>query len=433
MKLADETEDGSSQDRERLLDLAQERGGEIARAFAAAYVRRLSTEGISPEHLAAEVLGALAFAEAGGRKPVAVRAFNPTLAEDGYEPLGSVVETNCDDWPFLVDSVSAALDARGEQVVRLVHPIVGITREDGAITAVSHARNAVHRESVMHYDLARRLTADELGELEAAVREVLLAVRSTVTDFGAMTQRVESMLSLARRASSRYDADEVREAVDFLAWLLRGNFVLLGAREYEIRNDAYRCIPGSGLGILADEERSAYADPVPLSELSEQQRTLATSGELLIVDKANARAPVHRHERMDYVGVRRVTPERSGDEASGRGSGEIAGEARLLGLFTSKAYTEPASETPVLHRKLRRVLEAEDLIEGSHDYKSAVALFDTFPKDELFAAPVEDLRRAVVQLLAMEGSARTRLLGRRSPDGRSASFVLALPRDRYRA
>ena len=88
---------------------------------------------------------------------------------------------------------------------------------------------------------------------------MLLAVRNTVTDFGAMTQRVEAMIGLARKASTRYDSDEVREAVDFLAWLLRGNFVLLGAREYEISDDAYRCIPGSGLGILADEERSAYA------------------------------------------------------------------------------------------------------------------------------------------------------------------------------
>src|SRR3954447_11848616 len=170
MSLAEETEAGSSQQRERLLDLAEQRGGEIARAFAAAYVRRLSTEGISPEHLAAEVLGAFAFANDRGRKPLAVRAFNATLERDGYEPLGSVVETNCDDWPFLVDSVSATLEARREQVARLVHPIIGISREDGRITAVSHARNAVHRESVMHYDLARRMTERELEKLERDIK-----------------------------------------------------------------------------------------------------------------------------------------------------------------------------------------------------------------------------------------------------------------------
>ncbi len=429
MSLAEETEAGSGQSHEQLLALVEQRApageGPAVRAFAEAYVRRLAadgTDGISPADLAAEVLGVYSFSSARGRAPVAVRAFNPTRERDGYEPLGSVLETNTDDWPFLVDSVSAALEARNERVARLVHPIFGVTREDGRIVGVGHARNAIHRESVMHFDLARRLDDAQLAELEQAVRAVLTAVRGVVSDFGAMTQRVESMIGLARNGSTRYDSDEVREAVDFLAWLLRGNFILLGARDYELKDDTYRVIPGSGLGILADEDHSAYSKPVKLSSLPEAMRKLATEGELLIVDKANARAPVHRPERMDYVGVRRVGAD-----------GEMAGESRLLGLFTTKAYTEPASQTPVLHRKLRRVLEAEDLIEGSHDYKAAVALFDTFPKDELFAAPVEDLRRGVVALLAIEGTDRIRLLGRRAPDGRSASFVLALPQDRYEA
>ena len=83
---------------------------------------------------------------------------------------------------------------------------------------------------------------------------------------------------------------------------------------------------------------------------------------------------VHRRERMDSITV---------------------GESRLLGLFTSRAYSEPASSTPLLHRKLERILDAEDLIEGSHDYKAAVHLFDSFPMDELFASTVEEIRVAV--------------------------------------
>ena len=78
--------------------------------------------------------------------------------------------------------------------------------------------------------------------------------------------------------------------------------------------------------------------------------------------------------------------------------GRITGEARMLGLFTTKAYAEPASQTPLLNRKLRQILRREDLIEGSHDYKAAVSLFDSFPKDELFSARSDDLRRAVVEV-----------------------------------
>ena len=148
-------------------------------------------------------------------------------------------------------------------------------------------------------------------------------------------------------------------------------------------------------------------------------RKRALEGDLLIVSKTNRLSRVHRRVRMDYVGVRRISAQ-----------GEIVGEARMLGLFTTKAYAEPSSQTPLLHRKLRQILRHEDLIEGSHDYKAAVSLFDSFPKDELFAASTDDLRGAVVALLALQGE-QVRLLGRRDPDSRSASLIVALPRSRY--
>jgi glutamate dehydrogenase len=429
VSLAEETEAGQSP-ASKLLELIGEKvpadRADAVRMFAQAYLRRLSgdaSEGISAEHLLAEVIGAFEFASARGDEPVAVRAFNPTLDDHGYEPLGSVVETNTDDWPFLVDSVSGSLESHRLEIARLLHPVIGVERDgDGRITGVGRARDAPHRESVMHFDLARRLNDEQLAEVEQAVRDALVAVRKVVTDFQAMTERVDDMITVARAGTARYPRDEVHEVADFLEWLLRGNFVLLGAREYDISEQGICVIPGSGLGILRDEEHSTFATNVPLAELPPGIRERATTGDLLLVAKTNAASPVHKLERMDYIGVRRVSRE-----------GEIIGESRLLGLFTSNSYAERASETPLLNRKLRRALDAEDLIEGSHDYKAAVALFDSFPKEELFAAPVDDLRRAVVALMGLEGSDRVRLLGRRDADARSASIILALPRVRYSA
>ncbi len=426
VSLAEETEAGSPP-AGRLLELIGEavpERAEAVRAFAQAYLRRLAgdaTEGISDEDLLHEVLGVFAFASERGDDPAAVRAFNPTREEHGYEPLGSVLETNTDDWPFLVDSVSGELEQRGIEVTRLLHPVIGVERDaSGAITAVGRAREAAHRESIMHFDLTRRLDAAELAELEEAVRGVLKAVRAVVADFKEMTERVDDMITVARAGTARYPRDEVHEVADFLEWLLKGNFVMLGAREYDITPETISVIPGSGLGILRDEDRSAFCKPVALADLEPGVRERATGGDLLLVAKTNAVSPVHRHERMDYVGVRRVSR-----------TGEIVGESRLLGLFTSKAFAERASDTPLLHRKLRQALDAEDLIEGSHDYKAAVALFDSFPKEELFRAPVDDLRRAVVALTGLEGTDTVRLLGRRDADNRSAAIILSLPRSRY--
>src|SRR3712207_2664583 len=143
MSLAEETEAGPSPVT-RLLELIDETlpgdGSRPLRNFAQAYLRRLTgdaSEGISAENLLAEVRGAFEFASARGDEPVAVRAFNPTLAEHGYAPLGSVVETNTDDWPFLVDSVSGELEHRGLEISRLLHPVVGVERdEQGRIGSV---------------------------------------------------------------------------------------------------------------------------------------------------------------------------------------------------------------------------------------------------------------------------------------------------------
>src|SRR3954463_4032809 len=120
-----------------LLDLIGERPSSgrapAVRAFAEAFLRRLSADGadgtLAPDALCGEIVGAFEFASARGAEPIAVRAFTPTLEEHGYETPGSVVETNTEDWPFLVDSVSAALRSRGIGIHRVLHPIVGVERD----------------------------------------------------------------------------------------------------------------------------------------------------------------------------------------------------------------------------------------------------------------------------------------------------------------
>src|SRR5215204_3569283 len=405
--------------------IAQRRPKDAAalKEFAAAYLRRLSVDAAETmvvDELFAEVAGVFDFAATRGDSPILVRAFNPTPAEQGYERSGSVLETTSEDLPFLVDSVREAIAAEGLTVQRALHPVVGLERDaDGRIVEVVHPREASARESVMHFDLDRRLDDAGLEALADAVREVLDDVRRAVLDFPRMSERGRRMVQIASAGARRYPDDEVDETVAFLEWLLQDHFIFLGYREYRITEETISVVPGSGLGILADEESSQFCKPVPIASLPQDVRERALEGDLLIVSKTNRLSTVHRRVRMDYVGVRKVSAD-----------GRISGELRMLGLFTTKAYAEPASQTPLLNRKLRQILRHEDLIEGSHDYKAAVTLFDSFPKDELFSARTDDLRRAVVALLALEGD-RVRLLGRRSPDGRAVSLIAALPADRY--
>ena len=196
-----------------------------------------------------------------------MRAFNPTVAEHGYQPAGSVLEVSTDDLPFLVDSVTAELTARGFGIVRVPHPIIGTERDaQGHIVRLAHPGQAPATESVMHFELDRRLAPEELAVLEDAVRKVLAAVRKVVSDFPAMGARLDHMVAQVRAGASSAEPGEAEEAIAFLEWLRDDHFILLGYRD----DDAELGIP---------------VDPLPPAR------------ELLEVRRTSQLSPVHRRAR----------------------------------------------------------------------------------------------------------------------------------------
>ncbi len=399
-------------------------------AFARAYKRRMPEDEeptISADQFEAEIACALGFLDDRGREPYAVRVFVPTVETCGYQAPGSVVEIVTDDASFLVDSISNRLTRLGYTIVRHFHPVVGTTRDSsGDLMEVVSGKDAPHRESVQHYELAESLSNEEARELEKQLASAIGDIRATVRDYEPMRFAVRRMAHYAFEDGSAFDRAEVDEAIAFLDWLLEDNFILLGYREYDITDDGggptIVAKPDSGLGILSDRSQSRFAEPVPLGALPPDLRGRYESGRQLVISKTNSRSTVHRDSRMDYVGLRRVHPD-----------GTPKGEARLVGLFTSKAYMAESATMPILRRKLQRILEDEDLIEGSHDYKVITQIFESFPKDELFSITPEDLETSLVGLLEAEEHQHVRLFVRNDVLHRNVSILVVIPRDRFDA
>ena len=405
-------------------------GGEILEAFSRAYLRRVPPDYFQAhtlDELDAHLRSVFAFADSRRGDDVAVRVFIPERDSHGYELPGSVLEVAATDVAFLVDSVTNEIEAQGYHVNHVLHPVVGTSRSgDGEITEVLPARSALLRESIQHYELAKRLSNEEAAALQAGIERVLLDVRRVVGDFEPMQGAIYRMIKVARAGSGRYSKDEVDETISFLEWLLDLNFVFLGYREYQIaKEDEGRMlsvVPGSGLGVMRSDEDSAYSTKVLLSDLRPSLRERYEQGDLLVITKTNSTSRVHRRAKMDYIGVRHIAPD-----------GSVVGEARLLGLFTTKAYMAAADSIPVLHRKLQQIIESEDLIEGSHFYKEVVQLFNSFPLDELFASSTEAVSESIVSLVHLQENQQIRLFVRRDLLQRNVSLLVVMPRDRFNA
>ncbi|HEX5017029.1 MAG TPA: NAD-glutamate dehydrogenase, partial [Actinomycetes bacterium] len=173
---------------------------------------------------------------------------------------------------------------------------------------------------------------------------------------------------------------------------------------------------GTGLGLL----RGDHAESAAFSKLPPEVRAKAREKELLILTKANSRSTVHRPAYLDYIGIKTF------DE-----NGEVSGERRLLGLFTTSAYSESVTRIPVLRRKVKTILEASGFAAMSHSGKDLLQILETYPRDELFQMSVDELLPTALSIMHLQERRQVRLFLRYDVYGRFASALVYLPRDRY--
>src|SRR6266540_3903934 len=389
---------------------------------------------VSPEDLVdseiPDLYGAmLAHWSFGRRRPpgsVKVRVFSPRFEEHGWRSIHTIVEVITDDMPFLVDSVAMELNRHGFTIHLPIHPVIQVRRnEQGELVEVvqeGSKADDVLRESFIHMEIDRQTEPDVLEALAEGLERVLDDVRASVEDWAPMIEQVGEILARYEDHPPTIDQVELAEAKALLEWIRDDNFTFLGYREYDLINeggeDALRSVPGTGLGILRDHGDRPVSNS--FAKLPHEVRRLARERHALTLTKANSRATVHRPSYLDYIGVKRF-----GD------NGEVTGEWRFLGLYTSVAYNRSPREIPVLRRKVASVLERASLAPGGHDEKALLNIIDSFPRDDLFQVSEESLFEVAMGILRLEERRRVRLFLWRDPYGRFLSCLIYVPRDRY--
>ncbi|MEV0414815.1 NAD-glutamate dehydrogenase [Streptomyces sp. NPDC050448] len=368
-----------------------------------------------------------------------VRVHTPTVEENGWTSSHSVVEVVTDDMPFLVDSVTNELSRQSRGIHVVIHPQVVVRRDvtgklieilgpdcdaHGPKTARPHDSLV---ESWIHVETDRETDRADLKQITDDLRRVLSDVRESVEDWEKMR---DAALRIADDLPNEPTAPDLREyeleeARELLRWLSDDHFTFLGYREYNlVDGDALAAVPGTGLGILRSDPHHSGEDAHPVSpsfnRLPADARAKAREHRLLVLTKANSRATVHRPSYLDYVGVKKFDAE-----------GNVVGERRFLGLFSSAAYTESVRRVPVIRRKVAEVLEGAGFSPNSHDGRDLLQILETYPRDELFQTPVDKLREIATSVLYLQERRRLRLYLRQDEYGRYYSALVYLPRDRY--
>ena len=327
--------------------------------------------------------------------------------------------------PFLVDSVMGEIQDFGAAIRLVAHPVVTVRRERrGKLSgffplprAPTGAPRKPHADS--HRPPRRRGGRRDAGGpprfrcLRSSSRRPRLAGDA----------RAGGAAIAAYRSNRRRSEGEVEEAIAFLEWLLDDNFTLLGMREYEFagggRTASCSAAPVEPRHPARSDVRVLRRGGEPVT-MTPGIRAFLCSPKPLIITKANIKSRVHRRVYMDYVGVKDY------------GRGKLVGELRIVGLFTSTAYTRSARVIPFLRRKVGRVIARAGYDPDGHSGKALVNVLEI-----LSARRAVPDRRGPALHIRARPSWRSRS-GRgcacwsgRDKFDRFVSIIVFVPRDRY--
>jgi glutamate dehydrogenase len=353
-----------------------------------------------------------------------VRVATPGTAAGERLKQISVLEIVNDDMPFLLDSVMGELAERGIEIRLVVHPIVSVARDEtGRLTSfgTSPATGAL-RESFIHIHIERIDDAARHDALVQAIEQTLADVLVCVHDWRPMMDRIQEAVVALKTNPPPLPPDEIAEAIQFMDWLIANNFTFLGVRSYLFTADEDALEPQyeTGLGLLRARDMQVLRRGSQLVVVTPEIREFLKQPRLLIVTKSAVRSRVHRRAHMDYIGIKQFDS-----------TGKLAGELRIVGLFTSTAYTQMSSAIPYLRRKIAAVVQRAGFVPEGHSGKALINVLETFPRDELFQIDEDMLYDFALAILQLDERPRVRILSRRDRFDRFVSVLVYVPRDRY--
>lgn len=309
-----------------------------------------------------------------------VRVFNPNLEEDGWLCGHTVIVASQLDMPFLVDSIRIEIKRRNIEIHAVKSTLVTVARDakgnmlellprDGNY---KNTKNKKHfQEALVYFEINLHTDESAMAELARGIEQVLDYVGAAVEDYKPMLKACNEATKNLKQAGESVLPAAVKESQSFLKWLEQGYFTFLGYSEYEFiekSGEKYlQELPDKRLGIFRESDHTT--EPEAVSDFNPGMSRFYLTPQVLSFTKSSMRSRVHRYAYSDYVVVKRFDD-----------SGNVIGEGRFLGLYTSPVYSLSPSLIPVMREKVARVMERSGLHNDSHDGKALKRVLETFPE-----------------------------------------------------
>ena len=296
--------------------------------------------------------------------------------------------------PFLVDSIAAVISSKGLVIDRLLHPVIGVTRDaKGALVSIGKDGKP---ESVIYIETDRADARDRV-EIRDGIKQCLSDLRYAVADWEALKS---AMLADAKTLPAEDGA--------LLSWFEDNNLTLLGRAVFG-PDGAFH----SGIGIGRNRGESLLSEAARKRALDHFRK----GAEGLLIVKSNLMSRVHRRVPLDLL----IVPQREGRK--------VTGLSIHAGLWTSAALGKPPEEIPILRQRLVGLQVKYRFDPKGHTGKALSHAIASLPHDIAISISEASLDSLALSAMSIADRPRPMIEMVEAPLDRHLFAFVWLPRD----
>jgi glutamate dehydrogenase len=322
----------------------------------------------------------------------------------------TIVETHTPDAPFIFESLRNYFRKAGLRVFSAIHPILTVRRQWERIVWIGDANQDGDKELLCRFRIEHVESKERLRRIQHEIFSVLKCVFLALEDFDEMLSTVDAAAPRLRARSE--DSSDLESARSFLRWLHDENFIFMGVVGYRVSSDgALDMIPESALGVFRDPALLPIVFPGLMEEVESHLVPAADDRRIIDIDYCRDASAIYHLEPIDDIELRQWGPD-----------GGLERATLLLGRFSQGSFVQRAADVPLLNEKQRWLLENSSSAPMSHSFRQIRALFNRFPRRELFYASATELQPFLEQIAQMTGDDEIAIHHRLGP-GYAALYV----------
>lgn len=334
-------------------------------------------------------------------KPI-LRFATEGLSRKG-KPIVVITVVN-ENKPFLLDSVLNTINDSKLALYMVAHPILDIAPHESGllVSSAQFAEQKQHRLSLMQFAVEHISIASQ-EQLNGKLQEVLNSVSRAVAAWPSMVTKVKEVATNYQNLAATKRDSEMEAVAEFLLWLVDNNFTFLGLGEYKLEDNKLLADPVSFLGVDLPKELN-----------------WPMGANLLTITKADERSKVHKFVCLEDIYVKILQPQK-----------EAASVLRIVGLFTTSAYTNAVCSIPYLRDKANIIVKQLGYNVKDHSGKALLNILEHYPRDEMFRTDVKQLAENVALLLELVDRPRLRVLSHPVDATSFVTTLVYLPKAQY--